>query len=50
MYAHLKEKVLKKEKFKGIRLYVDKTNISAQKVYESVGMCGEHYLLYEWMK
>jgi hypothetical protein len=34
----------------GLRLYVDKRNISAQIVYESLGMNGEHYQLYEWLK
>ncbi len=34
----------------GIRLYVDKSNISAQKTYTKVGMNGEHYQLFEWMK
>ena len=34
----------------GIRLYVDKTNIPAQKTYTKVGMNGEHYQLFEWMK
>ena len=36
--------------YKGIRLYVDKTNVSAQKVYDSVGMNGQHYQLYEAME
>jgi len=34
----------------GIRLYVDKTNTNAIKVYNSVGMDGEHYRVFEWMK
>lgn len=34
----------------GIRLYVDKTNIPAQKTYSKAGMNGEHYQLFEWMK
>jgi GNAT superfamily N-acetyltransferase len=37
------------EEYKGIRLYVDKTNMGAQKVYDAVGMNGNHYQLYEWM-
>jgi ribosomal protein S18 acetylase RimI-like enzyme len=37
------------EEYKGIRLYVDKTNIGAQKVYDAVGMNGNHYQMYEWM-
>lgn len=35
---------------KGIRLYVDKTNTIAQKVYKNLGMNGEHYKVFEWMK
>lgn len=35
---------------RGLRLYVDKRNAKAQKVYETLGMNGEHYALYEWMK
>jgi len=37
------------EEYKGIRLYVDKTNVGAQKVYDAVGMNGNHYQMYEWM-
>jgi ribosomal protein S18 acetylase RimI-like enzyme len=35
---------------KGIRLYVDKQNKKAQEVYKRIGMNGDHYLVYEWMK
>ena len=35
---------------RGLRLYVDKRNDKAKKVYEALGMNGEHYALYEWMK
>jgi len=34
----------------GLRLYVDKTNARAIKVYESMGMDGSHYTVFEWMK
>lgn len=34
----------------GLRLYVDKTNERAMKVYQSLGMNGDHYTVYEWMK
>ena len=50
MYLHLKNIVQKDEDIRGLRLYVDKTNTNAQKVYEIMGMDGNHYLLYEWMK
>jgi GNAT superfamily N-acetyltransferase len=35
---------------RGIRLYVDTRNAPAQKVYERLGMNGEHYRVFEWMK
>jgi GNAT superfamily N-acetyltransferase len=34
----------------GIRLYVDRRNRAAQTVYERLGMNGEHYQVFEWMK
>ena len=36
--------------YKGVRLYVDKSNVAAQKVYNAVGMNGEHYQLFEAMR
>ncbi len=50
MYQYLKEIVSKDDSLTGLRLYVDKTNTNAQKVYENLGMNGEHYHLFEWMK
>ncbi len=50
MYAYVKEMVQNNERFAGIRLYVDKTNTNAQKVYNAIGMNGEHYSTFEWMK
>jgi len=50
MYAHLKSIVENSDEFKGIRLFVDKTNLNAQGVYSVLGMTDEHYKLYEWMK
>ena len=50
LYAHVKEKVVDHgTDFRGIRLYVDKTNDDAQKVYEKLGMENQHYEMYEWM-
>lgn len=50
MYAYVKSKVeINSATFKGIRLYVDKTNESAQKVYQKLGMENHHYEMYEWM-
>ncbi len=50
MYAHIKQMVLHSPAYCGIRLYVDITNKTAQKVYEAVGMNGNHYSLFEDMK
>lgn len=50
MYNHLKELIKNDDSVGGIRLYVDKSNIPAQKVYEALGMDGNHYQLYEDMK
>jgi len=48
LYRHLQE-LARESGVRGIRLYVDKTNLAAQRVYENLGMNGEHYHLYEWM-
>lgn len=50
MYAHLKSMVESSKDLRGLRLYVEKRNISAQGVYQSIGMSAEHYDLYEWLK
>ena len=50
MYLFLQDEVKASKEWAGIRLYVDKSNIVAQKAYESLGMTKEHYFLYEWMK
>ena len=50
LYSHLKEMTTQSNDYRGLRLYVDKTNVNAQKVYEKLGMDGSHYLTFEWMK
>ncbi len=50
MYNHIKTLVINNDDVSGIRLYVDLTNSNARKVYQSLGMNGEHYQLFEWMK
>lgn len=50
MYQHINQWVEETDDLRGIRLYVDKTNVSAQAVYRKMGMNAEHYDLYEWMK
>lgn len=49
IYDHLRETVASTDELKGLRLYVDKTNERAQRVYDAMGMTREHYHLYEWI-
>ncbi len=50
LYNYIKTIEANDKDVSGIRLYVDKTNINAMKVYKSMGMDGEHYRVFEWMK
>jgi ribosomal protein S18 acetylase RimI-like enzyme len=50
LYAHIKALVQADETLRGIRLYVDTRNQRAQVVYTRLGMNGEHYRVFEWMK
>jgi L-amino acid N-acyltransferase YncA len=50
MYEYIQQLVMSDPDYRGIRLYVDKTNKAAQQVYSKLGMNGEHYQVYEWMK
>lgn len=50
LYNFIKQMVQEDPDMTGIRLYVDKTNFSAQEVYKKLGMNGEHYATFEWMK
>jgi GNAT superfamily N-acetyltransferase len=50
LYAHVKELAQADPKVRGIRLYVDRRNTRAQTVYTRLGMNGEHYQVFEWMK
>ena len=50
LYHHLKKQVEASDDIRGLRLYVDKRNVSAQKVYTMLGMNGSHYDTYEWMR
>jgi ribosomal protein S18 acetylase RimI-like enzyme len=47
LYNFVKEFAQEKENVCGFRLYVEKENTSAQKVYENLGMEASHYLMYE---
>ncbi|HJQ38875.1 MAG TPA: GNAT family N-acetyltransferase [Thermoanaerobaculia bacterium] len=50
LYAHIKTFVEPNPAVRGIRLYVDNRNVPAQQVYARLGMEGEHYRVFEWMK
>jgi len=50
LYSHLKALVAADETLKGIRLYVDESNKGAREVYARLGMNGEHYRVFEWIK
>jgi ribosomal protein S18 acetylase RimI-like enzyme len=50
LYEHVKTLVNADESLRGIRLYVDRRNVRAQEVYTRLGMNGEHYQVFEWMK
>jgi RimJ/RimL family protein N-acetyltransferase len=50
IYEHLRERVLASPDLMGIRLYVDRRNAAAQRVYERLGMSREHYETFEWLK
>ena len=50
LYSHVKAMVDAEPAIRGIRLYVDTRNVAAQQVYARLGMHGEHYKVFEWMK
>ncbi len=50
LYDHVKTIVNADKNLRGIRLYVDERNQRAQEVYTRLGMNGEHYRVFEWMK
>lgn len=50
LYEHVQQLVNERDDLRGIRLYVDLRNARAQEVYTRLGMNGDHYRLFEWMK
>ena len=50
LYLYIKSLCENDSSLAGIRLYVDRRNDSAQQVYLRLGMNGDHYQLFEWMK
>ncbi len=49
MYAYVKD-LAEKSGVGGLRLYVESNNHIAQATYESLGMTGDHYRMYEWLR
>ena len=50
LYRHVRSLAESDDGVGGIRLYVDRRNTRAQEVYRRMGMDGDHYLAFEWMK
>jgi len=50
LYVHIKAWAQQDDEVAGLRLYVDKSNEKAMQVYKKLGMNGEHYRVFEWMK
>jgi ribosomal protein S18 acetylase RimI-like enzyme len=47
MYEFVKQLAANAGNVCGFRLYVEKENFGAQRVYEKLGMESSHYLMYE---
>jgi ribosomal protein S18 acetylase RimI-like enzyme len=50
LYENLRRRVAADPGLKGLRLYVDRRNLAAQRVYERLGMTRDHYETFEWLK
>jgi ribosomal protein S18 acetylase RimI-like enzyme len=50
MYDALKARVEASDNLRGLRLYVESENERAQQTYETIGMNGDHYRMFEWMR
>ena len=50
LYSHIKKLVFENDNLKGIRLYTEKNNLTAQKAYKKLGMDADHYITFEWLK
>ena len=50
LYRYVRNLVDSDPRVRGIRLYVDRRNTIAQEVYRKLGMNGDHYQVFEWMK
>ena len=49
LYLYLRRLVEADDDLKGLRLYVHQDNRLAHSAYQSLGMDGDHYRLFEWM-
>ena len=49
MFQLIRQEAINTGNVKGLRLYVEKSNQSAQQCYESLGMTSDRYSLYELM-
>ena len=50
MYEYIVEIITGDPSIAGLRLYVENNNGRAQKIYRSVGMKGDYYQVFEWIK
>ena len=50
MYQYIVECITADPSIAGLRLYVEHNNGRAQKIYRSVGMKGDYYQMFEWIK
>lgn len=50
LHRYLLQRIQAASDLHGLRLYVDRGNRVAQRVYERLGMSREHYELFEWMR
>lgn len=49
LYRFVKDAARDEKNVRGFRLYVEKENLHARRVYEKLGMESSHYLMYEEM-
>lgn len=49
LYNYILKEVASSDDVSGVRLYVDISNENARKVYDKIGMNGNHYQLFEYM-
>jgi GNAT superfamily N-acetyltransferase len=50
LYSYIQTLARAEDNVRAIRLYVDSRNAAAHRVYESLGMNGDHYQVFEWLK